>query len=79
MVSIPASASAGSAGTEFVVTANKRPQLLDVPAEVTFENGDQLTKLDVTNVADLVRSVPSLNAMMGPAGPIAIRGAGTSL
>ena len=75
---VQAAATSGSV-TEIVVTANKRSERLqDVPQAVTVVGGDQLLRQNITDVADLTRSAPSLNATSGPAGSIAIRGIGTS-
>ncbi len=74
----PASANAATpAASEIVVTATKRPlRLQDVPSTVDVINGDQLTRQNVAEVPDLVRSTPSLNTS-GPFGALSIRGIGS--
>ena len=60
-----------------VVTANKREERLqDVPIAVTVVDGTQLARQNVSEVTDLVRSVPALNTA-GPFGALNIRGIGS--
>lgn len=62
---------------EIIVTANKREERLqDVPVSVSVVSGDQVTKQNVIEVADLTKSVPSLNSA-GPFGALSIRGVGS--
>lgn len=62
---------------DIVVTANKREQRLkDVPISVSVVSGDQLTRQNVNEVAELTRSAPALNTA-GPFGALSIRGIGS--
>ncbi|MDB5432738.1 MAG: TonB-dependent receptor [Caulobacter sp.] len=62
---------------EIVVTASKREERLqDVPTAVTVVTGDQLSRQNVTEVSDLVRSAPALNSA-GPFGALSMRGIGS--
>jgi iron complex outermembrane receptor protein len=62
---------------EIVVTAQKREERLqDVPISIAVVSGNQLTRKNVNEVADLTHSVPSLNAS-GPFGALSIRGVGS--
>ena len=62
---------------DIVVTANKREERLkDVPISVSVVSGDQLTRQNVNEVADLTRSAPALNTA-GPFGALSIRGIGS--
>jgi iron complex outermembrane receptor protein len=68
--------------TEIVVTAEKRPELLqDVPIAVTVITGVQLADQHVYSIADLARTTPALEmvqAFGGPGGGGQIRGIGTN-
>jgi iron complex outermembrane receptor protein len=67
----------GSGIAEIVVTATKREERLqNVPIAVTVVGGQQLTQQNINDVADLTRSVPSLN-VAGPFGALSIRGVGS--
>ena len=67
----------GSAEGDIIVTANKREERLqDVPISVSVINGEQLTKQNIVEVTDLVRSTPALNSA-GPFGALSIRGVGS--
>jgi len=62
---------------DIVVTANKREERLkDVPISVSVVSGDQLTRQNVNEVAELTRSAPALNTA-GPFGALSIRGIGS--
>lgn len=62
---------------DIIVTANKREERLqDVPISVSVINGEQLTKQNIVEVTDLVRSTPALNSA-GPFGALSIRGVGS--
>jgi iron complex outermembrane recepter protein len=67
---------------EIVVTAQKRPELLqNVPVAVTVITATQLTDQHVYSIADLARTTPSLEmvqAFGGPGGGGQIRGVGTT-
>jgi iron complex outermembrane recepter protein len=67
---------------EIVVTAQKRPELLqDVPVAVTVVTATQLADQHIYSIADLARSTPSLEmvqAFGGPGGGGQIRGIGTT-
>lgn len=72
----PASDSANDSA-DIIVTANKREERLqDVPISIAVISGDQLTKQNITEVTDLVRSTPALNSA-GPFGALSIRGVGS--
>src|SRR5271154_5943895 len=68
--------------TEIVVTAQKRPELLqDVPVAVTVITATQLADEHIYSIADLARTTPSLEmvqAFGGPGGGGQIRGIGTT-
>lgn len=75
IVATPAEQDADAA--DIIVTANKREQRLqDVPISVTVVSGDQLTRQNINEVADLTRSAPALNSA-GPFGALSIRGIGS--
>ncbi len=60
-----------------VVTANKREERLqDVPIAVSVVDSAQIARQHVSEVTDLVRSVPALNTA-GPFGALNIRGIGS--
>lgn len=62
---------------DIIVTANKREERLQsVPVSVTVVDGAQLTRQNVNEVTDLVRSAPALNTA-GPFGALSIRGVGS--
>jgi iron complex outermembrane receptor protein len=62
---------------DIVVTATKREERLqDVPISVSVVSGEQLTRQNINEVADLVRSAPGLNSA-GPFGALSIRGIGS--
>jgi iron complex outermembrane receptor protein len=67
---------------EIVVTAQKRPELLqDVPVAVTVITPTQLADQHIYSIADLARTTPSLEmvqAFGGPGGGGQIRGIGTN-
>ena len=67
---------------EIVVTAQKRPELLqDVPVAVTVVTSTQLADQHIYSIADLARTTPSLEmvqAFGGPGGGGQIRGIGTN-
>jgi iron complex outermembrane receptor protein len=78
----PSSASADSNTLEeIVVTAEKRSEKLqDVPIAITVVNQQQLQDQNVTTIADLSRTAPSLEMIQsfgGPGGGGQIRGIGT--
>ena len=63
--------------TDIVVTSTKREERLqDVPISVTVLSGDQISKQNITQVSELVRSAPALNSA-GPYGALSIRGVGS--
>lgn len=63
---------------EIVVTAQKREERLqDVPVTVSVVSGDELTRLNVTDIVSLQRAVPSLQLVGGGSGALQIRGVGT--
>ncbi|MBB4155675.1 iron complex outermembrane receptor protein [Sphingomonas jinjuensis] len=72
-----APAEAQAEAGDIVVTANKREELLkDVPISLAVVSGDQLTRQNVNEVAELTRSAPALNTA-GPFGALSIRGIGS--
>jgi len=77
-----AASSGENAINEIVVTAQKRPELLqDVPVAVTVVTGTQLADQHIYSIADLARTTPSLEmvqAFGGPGGGGQIRGIGTN-
>ncbi|CUS45538.1 MAG: TonB-dependent receptor [Pseudomonadota bacterium] len=68
---------ADDAMADIIVTANKREERLhDVPISISVIGGDQITKQNINEVTDLVRSTPALNSA-GPFGALSIRGVGS--
>src|SRR5580698_5699793 len=56
--------------TEIVVTAEKRPELLqDVPIAVTVISATQLADEHVYSIADLARTTPALEMVQAFGGP----------
>ena len=73
----PAGAQEPATVAEIVVTASKREERLQsVPTSVTVVTGDQISRQNVNEVADLVRSAPTLNSA-GPFGALSMRGIGS--
>jgi iron complex outermembrane recepter protein len=77
-----AAGTAESTLTEIVVTAQKRPELLqDVPVAITVVTAEQLADQHIYSIADLSRTTPALEmvqAFGGPGGGGQIRGIGTN-
>ena len=72
----PATATADDSA-DIVVTANKREERLQsVPISVTVVDSAQLTRQNINEIGDLVRSSPSLNTA-GPLNVLSIRGIGS--
>jgi iron complex outermembrane receptor protein len=63
---------------EVIVTAQKREQRLqDVPVTVSVVGGEELTKLNISDLASLQRAAPALQMVGGGSGALQIRGIGT--
>jgi iron complex outermembrane recepter protein len=78
----PAAGTGENTLTEIVVTAEKRPELLqDVPVAITVITAQQLANQHIYSIDDLSRTTPALEmvqAFGGPGGGGQIRGIGTN-